>query len=358
MKTNEKKKFRIGRVFSIITSAIMLSLSLQPLDDGGAFARIIYLVPLSIAAWLFFLGRENVFDYRETGETYEEDYDIVTEDLFGGKHTETYTVTHNKSEGGFLEHSMKASWVFIPLCALDAFLCKGPGRIGFYWLIPAILIVLNIWFIIEDLKPPKDSKKTTESATKEVDDKPTIFKDVGDVKVEGARAQYYFDQVQKPGCFVHDIYKIEGNTATNKLYRVSGLMRGGMSFFLSLYDNHGDSVGYVDYTYDILTHEPYETHKISVSEKLKYKIICDVLTVPCDNCAITDPDGNKLAYYKIISPDLKSRHGIYGPNGEPYATWDNEKILSIMKDCPIDDSSVMLMIAAILRNNLLKIVGL
>ena len=57
LKTNDKKKFRIGRVFSIITSAIMLSLSLQPLDDGGAFARIIYLVPLSIAAWLFFLGQ-------------------------------------------------------------------------------------------------------------------------------------------------------------------------------------------------------------------------------------------------------------------------------------------------------------
>ena len=135
-------------------------------------------------------------------------------------------------------------------------------------------------------------------------------------------------------------------------------MHGRMSYSLSLDDNNGDSVGYVDYTYDIITHEPYETHKISASEKLKYKIICDVLTVPCDNCAITDPDGNKLAYYKIISADLKSRHGIYGPNGEPYATWDNDKILSIMKDCPIDDSSVMLMIAAILRNNIFKIVGL
>ena len=346
MKTNQEKKFRIGRVISIIISAIMLSLSLQPIDDGGPFSRIIYLVPLSIAAWLFFLGRENVFDYRETGETYEEDYDVVTEDLFGGKHLETYTSTHNESEGGFIEHSMKASWVFIPLCALDTFLFKAPGGIGFYWLIPAILIVLNIWLIIEDLKPPKDNNnKTTELATKEVDDKSTNFKDVGAVEVEGARAQYYFDYVHSQYLFIYDIYKIEGNAVTNKLYRITCEKGNKIGDSPAITDNDGNLSGFIN---EIPTIQNYR--EIFIGKRSKYKIIDNTSTVPCDKHTITDLDGNELAYYKTIDTDLLSRHSIYGPNDEPYVTWNDDKILSIMKDCPIDDISVMLITA----NNIKK----
>jgi len=350
MKTNQKKKFRIGRVLSIIISAIMLYLSLQPLDDGGPFSRIIYLVPLSIAAWLFFLGRKNVFDYRETGETYEEDYDVVTEDLFGGKHLKTYTSTHNKSEGGFFEHSMKASWVFIPLCALDTFFCKVPGGIGFYWLIPVVLIILNILAMMPDKKSSKNNNnKTTELVVENVEDKSSNPKNIEVVMVEGARSQYYFDDVHSQYLFIHDIYKVEGNTATNKLYRITCGKGNKLGDSPAITDNDGNVAGFIN---EIPAIQNYR--EIFIGKRSKYKIIDNTSTVPCDKHTITDLDGNELAYYN----DLQSRQCVYGPNDEPYVMWGDDKILSIMKDCPIDDKSVMLIIASILKSNIVKILGL
>lgn len=120
MKTNSNKKLRIGRVISIIICAIILRFSLHPIE-GGVFV----LIPLSIAAWLFYLGRKNVFDYRINGEEYYDGWDN----------------RQLESKGGFIEHCTEAAFVFVPLCVLNSFLFKG---VGLYWLVPVVLIIMNI----------------------------------------------------------------------------------------------------------------------------------------------------------------------------------------------------------------------
>lgn len=325
----------------------MLYLSLQPLDDGGPFSRIIYLVPLSIAAWLFFLGRENVFDYRETGETYEEDFDVVTEDLFGGKHLKTYTSTHNESEGGFIEHSMKASWVFIPLCAIDTFFFKAPGGIGFYWLIPVALIILNIVGIMPDKKSSKDDDNTTtetiaKDVVEDVDDKSDNTQKVEVVEVEGARAQYYFDYVDDPYLLRYDIYEIKGGAASNKSCSITGVKKDGKTKDLMM-DCSDEIVLY--WANNIHNTTTQNEHEITMNGIINYKMIGDASKIPCNNYTITDADGNKLAYYKIIDTGLLKQHGIYGLNDEPYVTWSDNKTFNIMNNCPMYNKFVILMIA-------------
>ena len=139
-----KKKFRIGRMFSIITSLIMLSVSLQPLGDIDRFSRLIMLVPLSIAAWLFYLGRKKVFDFRYTGGTHYDAY---------------YEGEVDDTEGGFIEHCAAAAFVFVPLCAIDTFIFFGHSITkGLYWLVPVVLIILSILGLIapEDDDLPKE----------------------------------------------------------------------------------------------------------------------------------------------------------------------------------------------------------
>ena len=352
MKKDQKKKFRIGSVISIIISAIMLYTSLQPLGDDGAFGRIIVLIPLSIAAWLFFLGRENVFDYRETGETYEEDFDIVTEDWFGGKHLETYTSTHNKSEGGFIEHAMKASWVFAPLCAIDAFLFKGSGGIGFYWLIPVVLIILNIVEIMPDKKSSKDDDKTTtetiaEDVVEDVDDKSDNAKKVEVVEVEGAREQYYFDYVDNPYLLTCDIYEIKRGAASNKSCSITGIKKDGKTTDLMM-DCSGEIVLY--WANNIHNTATHNDHEITMNGIINYKMIGDA----SNNYTITDADGNKLAYYKIIDTGLLKQHGIYGLNDEPYVTWSDDKTFNIMKNCPMYNKFVILMIACAVSDKMIS----
>ena len=133
-----RKKFRIGRIFSIVTSGILLHLSLQPLGDGGRLERLLMLVPLSVAAWLFFCGKKEVFDYTLTGETSWSAYD-----------TREY-----ESEGGFLSHCTASAMFFTPLCAIDTFVFFGYDlKMGLYWIVPVVLLIMNISAIISDVKP-------------------------------------------------------------------------------------------------------------------------------------------------------------------------------------------------------------
>lgn len=133
-----KKKFRIGRIFSIITSGILLYLSLQPLSDGGRFERLLMLVPLSVAAWLFYCGKKEVFDYTLTGETSWSVYDTM----------------EYESEGGFLRHCTASAMFFTPLCAIDTFIFFGYDlKLGLYWIVPVVLLIMNISAIISDAKP-------------------------------------------------------------------------------------------------------------------------------------------------------------------------------------------------------------
>lgn len=135
------KKFRIGRIISIIISVIIIYLSLQPIGDGGRIDRLLTLVPLSIAAWLFYRGAKKVFDYRITGETYVDEWDVV----------------RDESEGGFLEHCVGAAIVFTPICAIDTFVFWGHSLTrGFYWLVPVVLIILNIKSMIKSSQSPED----------------------------------------------------------------------------------------------------------------------------------------------------------------------------------------------------------
>jgi len=343
MKKNQKKKFRIGCIFSIITSLIMISVSLPPLGDIDRFSRLIMLVPLSIAAWLFFLGRENVFDLTYTGGR----HDIYDEDYV------------DDTEGGFLEHCIKAAFVFVPLCAIDTFIFFGHSIAkGLYWLVPVLLIILNIIEIMPEKKSSKDDEnKTTELATKDVDEKSSALKNIEVIKVEGARAQYYFEEVRGTYLFTCNVYKTEGDTATNKLYDISGPMMSNIaSGLLSMSDNNGGVIGCVD-CQDTTTQDAFEirdTHEIGASGKIKYKMFGGAFT----DCTIIDPDGNKLAYYKVISAKPKRQEGIYGPNDEPYAVLYDNKILSIMENCPIDDKHAMFIIALVLRNNAVNILGL
>ena len=144
MKNNKKKKFRIGRVFSIITSLMMLSVSLQPIGDIDRFSRLIMLVPLSIAAWLFYLGRKNVFDLTYTGGRH---------DIYDGDYVDD-------TEGGFWEHCIEAAFIFVPLCAIDTFVFFGHSIAkGLYWLVPVVLIILSVIGLMapEDDEPKDDN---------------------------------------------------------------------------------------------------------------------------------------------------------------------------------------------------------
>ena len=136
------KNFRAGRIISIIISAITLYVSLQPMGDGGRFGRLLALVSLSVAAWLFYRGAKKVFDFHYTGDTY---YDVY------------YEGELNESEGGFFSHSIASAMVFTPLCAIDTFLFWGHNlKAGLYWLVPVILIVLNIESLIKGPEPEDD----------------------------------------------------------------------------------------------------------------------------------------------------------------------------------------------------------
>ena len=138
-----KKKFRIGRVISIIICVSIIRLSLQPFGDIDRFTRLLGLVVLSIVAWLFHLGAKNVFDYRINGETYYDEYDNL----------------QYESKGGFLEHCTEAAFVFVPLCAIDTFILFGHSIAkGLYWLVPVVVIILNIISMIapEDEDEPED----------------------------------------------------------------------------------------------------------------------------------------------------------------------------------------------------------
>jgi len=138
-----KKKFRIGRVFSIIISLIMISVSLQPLGDIDRFSRLIALVLLSIAAWLFHRGAKKVFDYRINGETYFDEYDTL----------------QYESKGGFWSRCAGAAFVFVPLCAIDTYIFFGHSITkGLYWLVPVVLIILNII----SMRTPEDDDEPEE----------------------------------------------------------------------------------------------------------------------------------------------------------------------------------------------------
>lgn len=124
----------------------MMSLSLQPLGDIDRFSRLVMLVPLSIAAWLFYRGAKKVFDYRINGETYFDEYDTL----------------QYESRGGFLSHCTGAAFVFVPLCAIDTYFFFGHAITkGLYWLVPVVLIILNIVSMIapeEDDEPEEDGE--------------------------------------------------------------------------------------------------------------------------------------------------------------------------------------------------------